>query len=132
MIHTVQVVSIQKMQKKPNPYGKMYCRVIGREVNNMKKARKAEPHITEFTEQEVLPMWTPNTIIRHRTTGRALLVIHVYRNCTMVVDLTDQSELVAPLALLEREYHYWARDTDMKNDDPVNFGKDWHYKPTFM
>lgn len=97
----------------------------------MKKRVVQSPVLPEFTGG-VLPMWTPNSVIRHRDTGEALLVIHVYRNCTIVVNLEDKSPLVIPMALLEREYHYWARDTDMENKDPVNYGKDWDYKPTFM
>lgn len=77
-------------------------------------------------------MWTPNSVIRHRDKGFALLVVHVYRNCTIVVDLQDERGLVEPKALLEREYHYYARDTDMENNDPVNYGKDWIYKPVLM
>ena len=94
----------------------------------MKKGSNGEPQIISgFTEKEVLPVWTPNNVIRNRQTGRALLVIHVYRNCTLVIDLTCQDELVTPRALLEREYHYYARDTDMINEDEVNFDKRWKY-----
>ena len=86
-----------------------------------------QEHISHDSE-EGLPMWTPNSVIRHRDTGVALLVVHGYRICTIVVDLNDKSPLVAPKALLEREYPNYARDVDMRNEDSVNFGKKWHYK----
>jgi len=86
--------------------------------------------LTDFTVK--LPMWIPDQIIRNRNSGRALIVIHVYRNATLVADLQDKSELVQPMMLLEREYHYYARDTDMKNKDEVNYEKDWVYHPVQM
>lgn len=95
------------------------------------KKRERKPVLSEFTE-EGLPMWTPNSVIRHRDTGKALLVIHVYRNCTIVINLEDKAALVPPMALLEREYHYWARDSEMENDDPISYDKDWKYKPVYL
>lgn len=86
----------------------------------------------EFTTEGVLPMWTANSVIRNRDNGMVLLVIHVYRNCTIVVNLQDKSPLTMPLVLLEREYTYWSRDTDMENDEPVNYTGKWDYHPTFM
>ncbi|TVL99562.1 MAG: hypothetical protein CV087_17535 [Candidatus Brocadia sp. WS118] len=77
-------------------------------------------------------MWTPNSIIRHKHTGIELLVVHVYRNCTIVVSLSETEPLVTPRALLERDYHYFARDTDMKNTDEVNYEGSWKYSPVKM
>jgi hypothetical protein len=116
----------------PSEYGRIPFPQTGKGQNNMSNRAKAKPNISEFSEKEVLPMWTPNQIIRHRTNGRVLLVLHVYNNCTLVVDMNCQEELVEPKALLQREYHYYARDTDMKNEDELEYTKDWRYKPTFM
>jgi hypothetical protein len=110
--------------------GKKFFLPDGKILNNMKK-REGKPVLSEFTE-EGLPMWVANSVIRHRDTGKALLVIHTYRNCTIVVSLEDKSPLVAPMALLEREYHYWSRDVDMENDDPIEYEKDWHYRPVVL
>ena len=99
----------------------------------MKKRAQVEPQQqVEFTTEGVLPMWTADQIIRNRDSGMVLLVIHVYRNCTIVVNLNDKSPLTMPMVLLEREYSYWSRDTDMKNEDEVDFEKKWYFKPTLM
>jgi len=75
-------------------------------------------------------MWLPDQTIRDKRTGEPLLVIHVYRNCTMVVDLKDQEPLITPKALLERDYHYFSRDIEMRNKDPLEYEKSWYYKRT--
>lgn len=99
----------------------------------MNKRAKAKPqNIVDFTTEGTLPMWTANTFIRNRSTGQPLLVIHVFRNATLVVDPQNQEQFATPKALLERDYHYWARDTDMKNQDEVNYEGDWYAKPVFM
>jgi hypothetical protein len=86
----------------------------------------------EFTSEGVLPMWTASQVIRNRDNGMVLLVVHVYRSCTIVVNLNDNSPLIMPMVLLEREYHYWSRDTDIENTDPVNYEGDWYYHPVDM
>lgn len=93
----------------------------------MKRANGKAQIVPQSSGEGSLPMWTPNSIIRHRTSGRALLVVHVYRNCTIVVDIENKDELVTPMALLIREYHNYAREEEMTNDDPLNYSKDWHY-----
>lgn len=95
------------------------------------KSRQGDS-VVAYSEKETLPMWTPNSIIRNRTNGTAVLVIHVYRNCTIIVELNDNAPIVQPKAILEREYANWARESEMENDDAIQYEKDWHYKPVFM
>jgi hypothetical protein len=105
-------------------------------VRNSRPCHKEKKPVTDFSsqlsEEGRLPMWLPNQIIRNRNTGEPLLVIHVYRNCTIVVDTKDKNTLITPMALLEREYHYYTRDGDMRNKDEVNYEKEWFYKPVKM
>jgi hypothetical protein len=35
--------------------------------------------------------------------------------------------LIPSFVLLEREYHYFTRDTDEENTDPVNYEGKWKY-----
>lgn len=72
-----------------------------------------------------MPVWKPDDRIRHRETGEILLVVHTYRNCTIVVHLKDNSPLVQPLALLSREYPNYFLDMDMENSDRLNYDGDW-------
>lgn len=58
--------------------------------------------------------YRPQQIIRHRLTGRPLLVVHVYRTCTMVVDSEDSNNPTKVMALLERDYYNWLPDEEMK------------------
>lgn len=97
------------------------------------KKRVATPEgVSQFSEEGAMPMWTPSQIIRHRDTGQPLLVLHVYRTCTIVAPVNSTAMLVTPLVLLEREYHYFTRDTDEENTDPVNYEGHWKYHPVDM
>ena len=53
----------------------------------------------------------PNKIIRNKTTGKPLLIAHVYRTCAIVIDPTDR-DLPIPHILLERDYDQWAEEKD--------------------
>lgn len=99
----------------------------------MQKGAQAKPEVlAESTAEGKMPMWTPSQLIRHRETGQALLVLHVYRNCTIVAPINSNAMLIVPLVLLEREYHYFTRDTDEENTDPVNYEGEWKYHPVKM
>jgi len=83
---------------------------------------------SDYTEKGGLPMWLPDQLIRNKKTGDALLVIHVYRNATIVADPKDLGPLITNKILLERDYHYFSRDTEMRNKDPLEYEGDWYYK----
>lgn len=104
----------------------MFYPVVGKVQSNMKKSMKhgQESNIVANSEKEdLMPMWVPNMVIRRRKGDEIALVIHVYNNCTMVVDLNDKNPMVTPRAILLREYPNWARDCD---GEDVN--DEWHYK----
>jgi hypothetical protein len=96
-------------------------------LNNMSKRNKAiPPNINEFTLEGKLPMWNPNDLIRRRDTGVAVLVVHVFRNATLIADLSTDGEYNNLRAILEKNYHYWSRDTDTENTDPINYEGKWY------
>ena len=57
--------------------------------------------------------YQPGTLIRHKETGKALLVLHVYRVCTIVVDPTDRESFPIPRVLLQKNYPEWVTDKEM-------------------
>lgn len=94
----------------------------------MKKREKVPPVLSEFTEKEVVPMWTPKDMIRNRETGKPYKVIHVYSSgLTLVIEMQDNNEFVQPLGIPEREYYRYTMDSDMENTDPVDFEGKWYY-----
>ena len=99
-----------------------------RPCHKEKKHIKSTDFYSDYTEEGGLPMWLPDQLIRNKQTGDALLVIHVYRNATIVADPKDIGPLVENKTLLERDYHYFARDIEMRNKDPLEYEKEWFYK----
>lgn len=78
----------------------------------MKPRATAMPKVSEFTDKEGLPMWLPDEPIRHKKSGQLMLVVRVFQNATFVVDMEHQTSPITPLVILERDYHYWAREID--------------------
>lgn len=53
--------------------------------------------------------YLPGETIRNKQTGKCLLIVHVYRVCVFVVDLTE-GNMPIPHAILERDYSQWATE----------------------
>lgn len=58
--------------------------------------------------------YLPGKIIRHKHTGQPLFVIHVYRVCTIVADLSEGS-LPTPRVLFERDYPNWVSEEEVES-----------------
>ena len=71
-------------------------------------------------------MWKSNDIIRNRLTGKPMLVVHVYRNCTLIIDI-ENSQVNILNVIIEKDYENWSPDTDMINSSPEYDG-DWKYE----
>jgi hypothetical protein len=92
-----------------------------------KRVVKATPDISEYTEKEVVPMWTQKDMIRNRNTGKPYKVIHVYSSgLTLVIELQDKSEFIQPVGIPEREYYKYTLDSNEENTDPVNYEGTWY------
>lgn len=56
-------------------------------------------------------LFKPTQIIWQKDTKEPFYVIHVYRNATFVVPLTENN-LPTPRAILERDYEKFVKDED--------------------
>ena len=103
-------------------------------TRHKEKKRITSPDFySDYTEEGGPPMWLPDELIRNKKTGDPLLVLRVYRTSTVVTDQCqngNQPGLCTGYYLLRKDYHYYARDTDMKNKDPLDYEEDWYYKRT--
>lgn len=82
------------------------------------------------TSNNIRIKWRKNDIIRNKSNGHPLLVLHVYKNmCTMVVDLEDTKALSVTYALLPKEYYHYAVDGDMKCEEESDNKTHWTFEP---
>ena len=85
----------------------------------------------------IITKWKAGDIIRQIKTGKAFLVLHVYKNTATILSDLEQ-ELPIAIVLLPKKYDEFATDRDMeqeiKEDDFGNISEQWNYKPmpTFL
>lgn len=77
--------------------------------------------------------WKPGEIIREKKSGRAFLVLHVYKNiCTIISDLRESTPVA--IVLLPARYNEFASDDEMEADIDEDVGgeirrMEWKYEP---
>jgi hypothetical protein len=66
--------------------------------------------------------YLPDQVIRHKKTGKPVLVVHVYRNATIVADLEDPNSPTKIMTILIRDYGDWFPDEKMTCDITKLYG----------
>lgn len=62
--------------------------------------------------------WHKGDIVRNIKTNKPVMVINVFTHtCTIVVDLEDNSELVTPKVILQRNYADWELDEKFETEE---------------
>jgi hypothetical protein len=74
--------------------------------------------------------WKKCDIIRNKLSGTPYFVIHKFEYvCTLIIDMTDTSQLPQSLTLLPKDYDNYALASDMEAEVKKNEDIEWKYNP---
>lgn len=77
--------------------------------------------------------WKKGEIIRNKLTGTPYFVIHKFEYvCTLIIDMTDTSQLPQLLTLLPKDYNNYALASDMEAEVKKNDDVEWKFNPAIL